>query len=1136
MCLTVALAVAASAQERGAPIFHDEFDTAATFAERWVPKSRNVKPEEGRVLIPNGGSLTMRSGTPLEFYAEMDITVDMSHQPDKAKWGQAFCGFRIEGFSFLILPSGNTWMIYKLTGFEKAHGKQVKIDEFEHKKPVRLTLIRKIVNATATYVYRVNGKDAGSFVSEAPVPLPAGNGEPGEYKPLEIFSYNVTMTLETFGLSSLRRSSEDSFNVVLNSSFEHVKDGFPLYFCRSGFNCAKALTIPYEQFLSTWTLDTAEKHSGNQSLKMVFDESVSGQNLWAWGAGTVKDSPGVFSVWLKADREDFPVWLAYGKRKEVKVGTTWQRYEVVNPKLPGTGVYSPVTLSFNKMQGTLWVDDLQAEFLSLPDGAVPDDERTFATPYKPSELDKQKFGKSEELPVRAPEVTVPKLPEGFAPSGELDTWKDKAAKLDTFYFKLDPARNRTEAYLACDDQTLYIGYRCHVADLSAVNTNRDAHDSFSVFSADSVEFLLDPCADGQFYHFAVGAGGTRLDMGKGKDVAWNGKWDAKVKRNEALKCFDYEIAIPFASLSSAAMKTRWLLNICRNDSTVKEHLAVTRTPILGFKRTEYWPYARFPEEVVARYAVGALSGVYADDGDGTAVSLEVGNRTGKELPVRAELFDVQNNAGSLAGKDVLLKPGAKGIAFVSKVKTNRVRLALSANGSPLADQVVPLDKRNPVSMLGRLSYYMNEAEAVFSVRTTLADADKMTAALTVAGTTVSVPVSPEFKIAVPLKDVPDGTNDVTLVLTKDNQKVAETASTLVKRPYRAGAAQVNQFTRSLVHDGKPIFQFAPFFVFSKHQNKDYVVGAVDFVDRYGFRYLHLLVDNRAVEQSMWALARAQEKGMRVMLWTKYNELTDEECDTLRGKLDFPNIVSQMVLDEPELGMKSEDARAFLRKMRARYPYHPVHMNNTVIGIPNRYANLETDLLMLDDYLTNVENRAVPSVVNQTDIMWEAGKEEGKPCYYFLVGGNFPLHHREPSYDEQVAQTYGCIAAGCTGLSFFYGVPATPGNWKAYIQLNREVLALSDALLSEEAVLPATSSADPKTVRFITRKLGGCLYVVACNIGDKAVDKVTFALPSQSGYAGEAEVMFESRVVPVGDGKLTDTFAPLARHVYKVKTN
>lgn len=1133
LLLIAALSISAFSQERGTPIFSDSFETAATFAENWVPaKGGKIESKDGKIMFDKGGTLTMRRSTPLEFYAEMDVTMDMSHQPDKSKWGSAFCGFMIEGFRFQVLACGNTWMIWQLPGWDKAHGKQVSIDGFELGRPFKLTLARKVENGTAAYIFKANGKDAGDFSCAAPAAVTDSSGSE-TYKPLEIFSYNVNMTIDNFSISAVKRSVDDSPNVIFNSSFEFERDGFPVYFCRSGFNLAKATTIPYEDFLSTWTLDTAEKHSGRQALKIVLDESVTGQTLWAWGAGTVKDSPGVFSVWMKADKEDFPVSISYGKSKEVKVGTSWKRYEIVNPKLPGAGVYSPVTISFSKIRGTLWVDDLQAEFLGVLDEEKLKAGETFATPYKPSELDKQRFGK-QETPVRASEITIKKLPDGLVPNGDLDTWKDKAEKLDKFYFKLKEARNKTETYLACDNKYLYIGYRCFLEDLSAVDIKLDSHDSFSVFGKDSVEFFLDPAADARFYQFAMDAGGTRLDIGKGRDVAWNGDWKSIVKLNEKAKSIDYEITIPFSTISDASMSSRWLVNFCRNDNTVKEHLAITQTPILGFQKTEYWPYAQLPADVVAQYSLGVTSGAYSDDGGATAVSLSVNNLTGKELRLNAELLDVQNNSGKLAEKEVTLKKGVNDITFRTAAKTNKIRLKLTDNGAPLTDQIVTLEKRNPISMLGRLSYYMNEKEAIFKVNTNLADVDKMTAALTVAGKTVKAPASAKFKIAIPLKDISDGTYAVTLALMKDNQKVAETSSELVKRPYKEGAAQINHFTRSLIHDGKPVFQFAPFFVFSKHQSKVYVSGAVDWADKYGFRYLHILVDNRAVDQALWALGHAQEKGIKVMLWTKYYELTDEEGDALRKKLDFPNVISQMVLDEPELGMPSDAALAYLRKMRAKFPYHPTHMNNTVLGIPNRYANLETDILMLDDYLTNIENRTVASVVDATDIMLKAGKEEGKPCFYFIVCGNFPLHHREPSYYEQVAQTYGNIAAGCTGLSYFYGLPTTLGNWKAYIQLNKEILSLNDILLSEEESAQAVSSGDPKTLRSITRRHDGYVYVISCNIDKNPIGKVTFTLPAEFKYAGEAEVMFENRKVSMKDGKFTDEFTGHERHVFKVK--
>ena len=67
----------------------------------------------------------MRRSTPREFYADMAITLDMPHKSDKTKWGESFCGVMIDGYRFMVMPSGNTWMIYKLNGYKKAHGKQM---------------------------------------------------------------------------------------------------------------------------------------------------------------------------------------------------------------------------------------------------------------------------------------------------------------------------------------------------------------------------------------------------------------------------------------------------------------------------------------------------------------------------------------------------------------------------------------------------------------------------------------------------------------------------------------------------------------------------------------------------------------------------------------------------------------------------------------------------------------------------------------------------------------------------------------------------------------------------------------------------------------------------------------------------
>lgn len=1116
----VFLSIQIYAQERGAPIFSDSFDTKDTFAENWVIGkgwTSRIKSENGHVVFPGGGTLSMRRDTPDNFYVEMEVTINKN---EKSKDG--FCGLLVGDYKFLLRYDGRTWMIYKLEGKSRAQGKVSPIDGFEFGKPVKMTLIRQVKNGVAQYTYIVNGKDAGNIV------VPASDAN------LSLWSNKIYMTVDNFNLYDVKSGSGDSPNIIINSSFEHALDAFPLYFGRSSFDFAKTASIPYENYLATWSLDVVEKHSGKQSLKLVKDGSVKTEHVWVQAAGTIKDASGVFSVWMKADQDDFPVSITYGSTTEVKVSREWKRYEIVNRNLPAPKTVSPIRITLRKKNGTVWIDDLQAEFLEKIDETKSKSGDTLASPYKPSNLDKLKFGK-QETPVRTAEITVKKLPAGLVPNGNLDIWKDKATKLNKFYNKLDEARNKTEVYIACDDDRLYIGYRCFVTDLAAINMEPGSHDSFKVFGNDGVEFFLDPVASGNFYQFATDAGGTRLEMGKGRDLTWNGDWKTNVKVNKETNSIDYEITIPFSTLSDAFMKSRWLVNFCRNDKQAKQHTTITKMPIVRFQQTEYWPYAQLPPDIVARHTLGVSSGAYSNNDKETSISLEVRNITAQKLSVTAELYDVQNPSGIIAKKDITLEQGLNNITFTTEARTNKVRLRLTDKGTVLADQTVMLKNHARLSILGRLSFYMNERDALFKVKTNVDKPEKMMAILECGGETVKCPAAGEFKIALPLKKIADGTHQVNLKLEKDGKTIASTGTTLIKRPYWKGASQINHFTRSVIQGGKPIFQFAPFFVMTKRRNESYAKNLVDWHDKYGFKYIHLLFERGSENDTATLLDYAAIKGIKVMLWSKYLAYPEDVMtETIKKLSKAENVISQMVLDEPELSITSDRALAFLRKMRPLFPYQPTQMNNTVIGIPNRYANLETDILMLDDYLTNRENRSVSSIVSQADVMYEAGAETGKPCYYFLVCSNFPLHYREPSYAEQVAQTYGCIAAGCTGLSYFYGDPKTPGNWRAMMQLNKEVQSLNDIILSEEEIGKSVSSGNPQLLRHITKKHQGFIYVISCNIDSSSAGTITFDLPTEHKYASEAEVLFENRNIKLKDGKFTDDFPAHSRHIYKVK--
>ena len=238
-----------------------------------------------------------------------------------------------------------------------------------------------------------------------------------------------------------------------------------------------------------------------------------------------------------------------------------------------------------------------------------------------------------------------------------------------------------------------------------------------------------------------------------------------------------------------------------------------------------------------------------------------------------------------------------------------------------------------------------------------------------------------------------------------------------------------------------------------------------------------------------------------------------------------------MVDEPELYAKSEEVEPFLEAHRAASPYTPVFMNNTKIGIPGRFANLKTDILMLDDYLTNREGRKVLEMIDATQMMWEAGREERKPVFYFLAGENLHNHYREPTHAEQIAQSYGVVLAGCRGISYFLSLATYPEHYRALVEVNRELLALEDVVLSLEPTPPATI-ANP-LIRSMTRRLGDKLYILALNADNDQAVEAEIALPASARAAASAEVKFENRKVPVENARILDAFKPLERHVYVI---
>ena len=424
-------------------------------------------------------------------------------------------------------------------------------------------------------------------------------------------------------------------------------------------------------------------------------------------------------------------------------------------------------------------------------------------------------------------------------------------------------------------------------------------------------------------------------------------------------------------------------------------------------------------------------------------------------------------------------------------------------------------KEGKTLVLPRFNYFMDEPEARFRVWDEKGELEET---------------------SLDISGLPFGTNDV---------EVAAHGRTwpakIVKRPYRAHSTQVDNFARCLVYDGKP-FIFtglcSPVGRWNPPSGKQ-GFPMLDFLKAKGFLYAYVAIwgSRDQVELGRAVLERGQELGMRFDVWTgEFGENTQNPIspDEAWATLDvFTNIVANQVIDEPELGHPTEWGLEKMLAGHARHPYWAVHMNNSGIGIGNNYANHETDVFMMDNYLTNDHyGRTVNSVIASTDFMLSV--KPGKPSWYFIVSDNSTLHYKNPSYGEEIAQSWGHICSGGTGISWYIGFPTTEPPWKGMVDANREIQSLVAPLTSAEICGAAGANYGRHLLRHITRKVGDDWYVFSCNVDAAPLDGAVFQMPPDAPQNGTIEVLFENRSLELKDGRFTDSYKAHTRHVYRIR--
>ncbi len=150
--------------------------------------------------------------------------------------------------------------------------------------------------------------------------------------------------------------------------------------------------------------------------------------------------------------------------------------------------------------------------------------------------------------------------------GALDEalWADDAAITDfVIHTGEGLPSEQTEAWLAYDDDALYVAFRCEHAAGATLKEDAKRHDG-DVWLDDSFEVYLDPHHGHEsYFQICVNCRGAIRDS-EATDAAWESGAKAKVKRGD--DAWTVEIAIPFERLRLGLdVGETWGINLVRND-------------------------------------------------------------------------------------------------------------------------------------------------------------------------------------------------------------------------------------------------------------------------------------------------------------------------------------------------------------------------------------------------------------------------------------------------------------------------------------------------------------------------------------------------------------------------------------------
>jgi len=259
-------------------------------------------------------------------------------------------------------------------------------------------------------------------------------------------------------------------------------------------------------------------------------------------------------------------------------------------------------------------------------------------------------------------------------------------------------------------------------------------------------------------------------------------------------------------------------------------------------------------------------------------------------------------------------------------------------------------------------------------------------------------------------------------------------------------------------------------------------------------------------------------------------------------------------------MTPQQVAAKYKSIKAADPTRPVFVTFTGYFLPffKKYSDAERGIYRLYVKSADVVGYDIYPIYGWNKPQWIHLVHDGtkrlvelagdRPVYAWIEtsrGGQWtgPLKNQKEVTPAHIrAEVWMAICRGATAIGYFthiwkpsykqFGVPAE--NRKALAEINAQITRLAPEILAAEPKHPATIQTDDGVkVDVMSRSAGNGMTIFAVNYDERF--KRTKAVIKVDGLQAGTKVIVvdENRTITSQSGSFTDSFAPLAVHIYRI---